>query len=88
MERIVATVKGQVVIPVRLRRKLGIKKGTRFAVEEENGSVILIPINRDYYRRFAGILKGGPDLYKELKEERKQEEEARDRKFEAPEKRR
>jgi AbrB family looped-hinge helix DNA binding protein len=54
-----ATEKGQVVIPVRIRRRLGIKKGTKFHVEERNGEIILRPLNRDYFQRMSGILKGG-----------------------------
>jgi len=54
----VATTKGQVVIPAALRRKYGIKKGTRIQVSEDNGRLILEPITPDYVRRLRGSLKG------------------------------
>ena len=52
------TVKGQDVIPAKIRQHLGIKKGSRFHVEERNGEVILRPLNRDYFKKMSGILKG------------------------------
>jgi len=53
------TIKGQVVIPAKIRHRLGIKKGSRFHVEERNGEIILRPLNRDYFKKMSGILKGG-----------------------------
>ena len=52
------TIKGQVVIPAKIRHRLGIKKGSRFHVEERNGEIILRPLNRDYFKKMSGILKG------------------------------
>ena len=52
--------KGQVVIPVELREKLGIETGTRIAVRIEKDHLILEPINEGYIRRLRGSLKG-PD---------------------------
>ena len=52
------TVKGQVVIPAKIRQHLGIRKGSRFHVEERNGEIILRPLNRDYFKKMSGILKG------------------------------
>jgi AbrB family looped-hinge helix DNA binding protein len=51
-------IKGQVVIPAKIRHRLGIKKGSRFHVEERNGEIILRPLNRDYFKKMSGILKG------------------------------
>jgi len=53
------TIKGQVVIPAKLRHRLGIKKGTKFYVEERKGEIILRPLNREYFQKMSGILKGG-----------------------------
>jgi AbrB family looped-hinge helix DNA binding protein len=63
------TVKGQVVIPAKIRERLGIKKGTRLHVEERGGEVILRPLNREYFQQWSGILKGG-GLVQALKESR------------------
>jgi AbrB family looped-hinge helix DNA binding protein len=63
------TVKGQVVIPARLRHRLGIKKGTKLYVEERKGEIILRPLNREYFQKMSGILKGS-GLVKALKKTR------------------
>ena len=72
------TSKGQVVIPARIRRKLGIKKGTALVVDERDGAIIMRPATREYFDRFAGILAGGPSLAKELVEEHAREREKED----------
>jgi len=72
-----ATVKGQVLIPVALRRKYGIKPGTRIEVYEENGRIILQPITREHIRRVRGMLKGSGAL-KMLLAERKRDQELED----------
>lgn len=64
-----ATIKGQVVIPAKLRHRLGIKKGTKFYVEERKGEIILRPLNREYFQKMSGILKGSR-LVKALEETR------------------
>jgi AbrB family looped-hinge helix DNA binding protein len=76
-----ATTKGQIVIPSSLRRKLGIKTGTRIQVEldEENAQIILRPITREYIERMAGIFRGEP-LLEDLVRERKLDKEREDRK--------
>jgi AbrB family looped-hinge helix DNA binding protein len=66
------TIKGQVVIPAKIRHRLGIKKGTKFFVEERKGEIILRPLNREYFQKMSGILKGG-GLTKALEESRKEE---------------
>jgi len=66
------TVKGQVVIPARLRHRLGIKKGTKLYVEERKGEIILRPLNREYFQKMSGILKGS-GLVKALRETRSED---------------
>jgi AbrB family looped-hinge helix DNA binding protein len=72
-----ATVKGQVLIPVALRRKYGIKPGTRIEVYEENGRIILQPITREHIRRVRGMFKGS-GMLKVLLAERKRDRELED----------
>jgi AbrB family looped-hinge helix DNA binding protein len=69
-----ATTKGQVVIPSSIRRKLGIKTGTRIQVEldEDKGQIILKPITREYIHSLRGRFKG-KGLLKELAEEKERE---------------
>ncbi len=69
-----ATVKGQIVIPAVIRRKLGIKEGTRIQIEmdEKAQRVILKPITREYIFSLHGQYRG-KGLLKTLMEEKKRE---------------
>ena len=71
-----ATVKGQVVIPVSVRRKLAIKEGTRIQIEvnEETRQIILTPITREYVHSLRGKFKG-KGLLKALMAEKQRERE-------------
>lgn len=77
-----ATTKGQIVIPASVRRKLGIKTGTRIQVEldEANGQIILKPITREYIHSLRGKFRGA-GLLDDLVRERKLDKEREDRKF-------
>ena len=77
----VVTVKGQIVIPVKLRRKIGLKKGTRVFLEERNGDIIVHPGTRDFYEKTYGVLKGS-GLVRELEASRQKEKAAEERKYE------
>ena len=54
------TVKGQIVIPSKIRRKFGIREGTRVQVEvdEQGHRIILTPVTRDYIQNLRGKYKG------------------------------
>ena len=67
--------KGQVVIPARLRRRLGIRKGTMVSFREEDSCLILQPITPKYLRSLRGILKGRPDAMEFLLRERRRQRE-------------
>jgi len=69
------TSKGQLVIPSKLRRKFGIRKGTRVALVEQDHHIILQPITREFIRSLQGSLKGGPSLLRFLLAERRRERE-------------
>lgn len=57
------TSKGQVVVPAELRRKHGIRAGTRVKfLEDQLGRIILQPITEEYIDRVMGLFAGGPDL--------------------------
>jgi AbrB family looped-hinge helix DNA binding protein len=66
------TIKGQVVIPAKIRQRLGLKKGTKIFVEERDGEIVLRPINREYFQKMSGILKGG-GLTKALEQSRRED---------------
>jgi AbrB family looped-hinge helix DNA binding protein len=44
MDRAVVTVKGQVVIPSKLRHRFGIKKGTQLCMYERDNAIVIQPI--------------------------------------------
>jgi AbrB family looped-hinge helix DNA binding protein len=69
-----ATIKGQVIIPVELRRKFNIKKGTRVAILEGEGRMILLrPLPDDPIEASRGVLKGKTSLTKALLKDRREE---------------
>lgn len=70
------TVKGQIVIPSKIRRKLGMKEGTRIQVDvdEQTRRIILTPITREYIKSGLGKHKG-KGLLKALVAEKKRERE-------------
>lgn len=72
----VATSKGQIVIPSEVRRKFGIKAGTRIQVivNDSTHEIILKPITREYVHSVRGKLKG-KGLLKALMADRKKERE-------------
>ena len=68
------TSKGQIVIPSSIRRRLGIKEGTRIKIEEKGNEIILKPITREYVHSLRGKLRG-KGLMKALMAEKKRERE-------------
>ena len=70
------SVKGQIVIPSKIRRKFGIKEGTRVQVEvdEQAHRIILIPITPTYIQSLRGKYKG-KRLLTALAAEKKREKE-------------
>ena len=79
---ITTTTKGQVVIPSSVRRKLGIKTGTRIRVEldEANAQIILKPITREYIHSLRGKFRGAA-LLEELEASRARDREREGKKF-------
>ncbi len=68
--------KGQVIIPAAIRRKLSIKKGTRFQIEldERSKKIVLTPITREFIHTLRGKYRGR-GLLKALAAEKKVERE-------------
>ena len=54
------SVKGQIVIPSKIRRLFGIKEGTRIQVDADRQAnrIILTPVTSDYIRNLRGKYKG------------------------------
>jgi AbrB family looped-hinge helix DNA binding protein len=71
----VATSKGQVVIPSKIRRQLGIKEGTHLQIDvDERNRLILTPVTREYVHSLRGKYKG-KGLMKALMADKKREKE-------------
>ncbi|MCC7117198.1 MAG: AbrB/MazE/SpoVT family DNA-binding domain-containing protein [Anaerolineales bacterium] len=72
----VATSKGQVVIPSKIRKQLGIKDGTYLQIDVNavTRQIILTPVTREYVRSLRGKYKG-KGLMKALTAEKKRERE-------------
>ena len=72
----VATSKGQVVIPSKIRKQLGIKDGTYLQIDVNTVTrqIILTPVTREYIHSLRGKYKG-KGLMKALMAEKKRERE-------------
>jgi AbrB family looped-hinge helix DNA binding protein len=69
---IYTTSKGQIIIPIELRKKYGIDKGTKIKVLDGGDRIVLVPITQEYIHSLRGYLKGGKAL-KILEDERQKE---------------
>ena len=69
------TTKGQLVIPSKLRRQFGIRKGTQVAFLEQDHRLILQPLTPEFIRSLRGSLKGDPSLLELLLKDRHWERE-------------
>jgi AbrB family looped-hinge helix DNA binding protein len=67
------SVKGQIVIPLRIRERMGLRAGQSFEVETmSDGTVLLIPIPDDVVGAMG--LSGAERLERALAEERERDE--------------
>ncbi len=76
------TTKGQVVIPLRLRKQFHIEDGTRAIVTATSDGILLKPVTAALIKRGRGILKrkpGDKPLAEEWAEHKKQERELENR---------
>ncbi|HZQ05114.1 MAG TPA: AbrB/MazE/SpoVT family DNA-binding domain-containing protein [Anaerolineae bacterium] len=65
--------KGQVVIPIKLRKKYNLRKGSRVMLVDYGGVLALVPAMQQPIESAHGILKGKPSLLHALKEQKKRE---------------
>jgi AbrB family looped-hinge helix DNA binding protein len=73
METSVLTIKGQLLIPKRIRNKYGIKSGVKVIFEETDNGVMIRPMNEAYFESFAGKFKDALPSTKEYKKLKKEE---------------
>ena len=72
-ESVYFSVKGQVVIPRRLRKEFEIEEGTRAYVESTPDGILIKPVTRTYIKSLRGKYKHLPlmETLKEMKREEK-----------------
>jgi AbrB family looped-hinge helix DNA binding protein len=75
LDSVYVTTRGRIVIPARLRRKLGIKPGTKVCFIEHGTEILFQPITKQYIRSICGILKDKTSATAELLIERKKDRE-------------
>jgi AbrB family looped-hinge helix DNA binding protein len=81
-ETVSFTTKGQVVIPLRLRKQFEIEDGTKAVVQATPEGILLKPVTAALIRRGRGILKrapGGRSLKEDWAEHKRQERALEDR---------
>ena len=71
-ESVYFSVKGQVVIPRRLRKEFEIEEGTRAYVESTPEGILIKPVTTKFIRSLRGSLKG-KGVMKAMMEDRKAE---------------
>lgn len=77
MEESTMTSKGQIVIPARLRRRYGLKPGTKVYFIERDKEIVFQPVTKEYLKSVHGMLTSETSVTKELLKER-----AKDREYE------
>jgi AbrB family looped-hinge helix DNA binding protein len=75
------TTKGQLVIPARIRRRFGIKAGTRIRFVERDGEIVLQPVTSAAIRGLCGILKSETSVTADLLSERTRDKEREEAKL-------
>ena len=65
--------KGQLVIPVNIRKKFGIRPGDAVKVFEYGGVIHVIPKSRNPIKEATGVLPKRPSLAKQLLKDRARE---------------
>ena len=79
MDTCYVTSKGQLVVPSKIRRKYGIKAGTRVNFVEEGDRIIFQPVTSEYIRSFRGMFKQKPGEKSVLQEHYDERRAERDR---------
>jgi len=73
MSVMTTSAKGQVVIPKKVRDKVGIKDGSKVIVKAVDGHVEVHPLPENPVEYYCGIFKEGSSLTKVLLKERKKD---------------
>ncbi len=73
MSTVKTLAKGQIVIPVEMRRRYRIEPGTEMQIMEYGGIIYLIPPVENPIKEACGVLPSKPSLSERLLKERKKE---------------
>jgi len=73
MEAAYVTTKGQLVIPAKIRRKLGIKRGTKVYFVERGNEVLFQPVTKEYIRGMCGVFKSTSSLTERARDKEREE---------------
>ena len=82
METAYVTSKGQLVVPAKLRRRYGIKPGTKVCFVERENEILFQPVTKEYIRSVCGMLKSETSVTQELLKERAKDKEREEAKLE------
>lgn len=74
------TLKGQIVIPARIRKRLGMTRGTTVCFIEGADEVIIRPMTKDYFEKMAGSFATKGKVGRSLLDARKQDRSREDAK--------
>jgi AbrB family looped-hinge helix DNA binding protein len=80
METAYVTNKGRLIIPAKIRRKLGVKPGTKICFVEREHEVLFQPLTKEHIRNL-GMLRSSTSATAELLKERKLDKKREDKKF-------
>lgn len=72
MTKAIISTKGQIAIPKAVRERLNLRAGTQVSLDVQGESLVLkrlVPDDPDW-RTMRGMFKNGPDLVKDLEEDR------------------
>lgn len=75
MEESTMTSKGQIVVPAKLRRRHGLKPGTKVYFIERDGEILFQPVTREYLKSVHGMLISETSTTEELLKERTKDKE-------------
>ena len=81
MENLRVNAKGQIVIPEWLRNKYGFTNGISVLFEETSNGILLKPMDEQYFKSFAGILKNTGHLKEEMRQMKEEEKALEERKL-------
>ncbi|MGE5347016.1 MAG: AbrB/MazE/SpoVT family DNA-binding domain-containing protein [Acidithiobacillales bacterium] len=82
MDTAAVTSKGQLVVPARLRRRYGIKPGTKIRFIERPDGILFQPVTPEYIRSVCGMLSSDTSVTEDLLKERARDREREDAKLE------